>query len=328
MKSKKPTPIRKTVALRNNMDVTGLVHTFLRADGVGTPVSRQYFTTDPVLLPLELAGKTSLFHPRKIVYRVPAAARAVAMALERPDHSVGGMSALAIYGLRYFVDSCDTALYGPVAKTEFGSVYAPTVFRASDRELWVVRYQGHKIRISTPYDALTEALKHLRQGINAWEAHSIAGVDPGTVRAIQLVDACRRRFDLDPLQIEQAGKQRLAQRWLRKVLRLSSDGSDSPKETEMRLLCSTVCQAHRLELKEQVVLIDDGKILTVFDLALPELKIGIMYDGEDHLSRQRRNRDSRINMRAAILGWTVLRVSKETLGAVGKALDELIRRRS
>ncbi|MCT1451707.1 hypothetical protein M3G18_02095 [Corynebacterium sp. p3-SID1145] len=318
----------RTVTLRNNMDVSGLVHTVLRDEGVGTRVSRRFFTTHPVLRPLELAGKNSLFHPRKIVYRVPAAARAVAMALERPDHSVGGMSALAVYGLRYFVDACDVALYGPVAKTELGSVYAPSVFRDPKRSVWIVRYHGQPIRISPPYDALIQALKHVRRGFDAWQIHPVPGLDARTVRAVQLVDACRRRLNLDPSEIESCGKQRLAKRWLRQVLKLSSDGADSPKETEMRLLCSSVCRTHGLDLEEQVVLERGGKIITVFDLALSGLKIGIMYDGEDHLRRSRRDRDSRINMQAAVLGWTVLRVGKETLASVGVALDELIRIRT
>lgn len=310
------------------MDVSGLVHTTLREDGVGTRVSKCFFTTDPVLRPLELAGKNSLFHPRRIVYRVPAAARAVAMALERPDHSIGGMSALAVYGLRYLVDSCDTVLYGMVPRTEMGSVYAPTIFRSPNRELWTVRYRGCTIRISTPCDALIESLKHVRQGFNSWQVHPIPGLDDDTVRAVQLVDACRRRFNLDTQDIVKHGKQRVAGRWLRQVLRLSSDGADSPKETEMRLLCSSVCQVHHLKLEEQFVLVRGSRVVTSFDLALPQLKIGIMYDGEDHLKRSQRDRDSRINMQAAVLGWAVLRVGKETLSDVGTALDEIIRARS
>ena len=90
------------------------------------------------------------------------------------------------------------------------------------------------------------------------------------------------------------------------------------------MLCSTVCQAHRLELKEQVVLIDDGKILTVFDLALPELKIGIMYDGAHHLQRNQRDRDSRINVESTLQGWVIIRVAAGTLAKSADYLRRLV----
>ncbi len=81
----------------------------------------------------------------------------------------------------------------------------------------------------------------------------------------------------------------------------------------MRLMCARICNELGIELAEQVPLIVDRKIVTVFDLAVPELKIGIMYDGEHHLQRNQRDRDSRINVESTLQGWVVIRVAAGTL---------------
>ncbi|MCD1028542.1 hypothetical protein JBM71_00015, partial [Staphylococcus aureus] len=57
-------------------------------------------------------------------------------------------------------------------------------------------------------------------------------------------------------------------------------------------------------VEEQVPFIVNGRIVTVFDLAIPELKIAIMYDGAHHLEWKQRKKDSSITIKMTAAGWT------------------------
>ena len=93
----------------------------------------------------------------------------------------------------------------------------------------------------------------------------------------------------------------------------------------MRLLAGVVARKHRLRLMEQCVLTNEnGTAITRFDLAFPDLKIGLMYDGAQHWEHERRNKDTEINLESAVLGWRVLRFSSGTLGAFVSILDRIL----
>lgn len=313
MNNRTPNPIRKTITLRNNMDVaTRHMHT-LRDDGIGTQISQGHYLAELAMRPQELAFKESACHPRDIIYRAPADARAVAMALERPRHSICGLSALAAYGLRFFADCCDTTLHGPVRCAVEATQFTPRITRARRTAGWIVFFQEQCLAISEPSHAVVEALLDIRAEQHAWPVPQIPGFGPIEIRAIQLLDAVRRHLGMRIEQIQAAARHRIGKRWLNKVIGNSSEQADSPKETEMRLMCARICNELGIELAEQVPLIVDRKIVTVFDLAVPELKIGIMYDGEHHLQRNQRDRDSRINVESTLQGWVVIRVAAGTL---------------
>lgn len=322
MKTKQLTP--KTITLRNNMDVATR-HTYtLRDDGIGERISRNHYLAEPALRPGELAFREAACHPRGTVYRAPADARAVAMALEHPRHSICGLSALAVYGLRFFADCCDTTLHGPVKRTVEATQFTPRITRSKRASGWFVFFQEQRLAISEPPSAVVEALLDIRAEQHAWPVAQIPGFSAMEIRAIQLLDAVRRHLGLTIAQIQVAARHRLGKRWLGRVIGHSSAQADSPKETEMRLMCARVCDELGVELVEQVPLITDGKIVTVFDLALPELKIGIMYDGAHHLQRNQRDRDSRINVESTLQGWVIIRVAAGTLAKSADYLRRLV----
>ena len=327
MNNRTPKPIRKTVSLRNNMDVaTRHTHT-LRDDGLGTQISQGYYLAELAMRPQELAFKESVCHPRDIIYRAPADARAVAMALERPSHSICGLSALAVYGLRFFADCCDTTLHGPVRRTVEASQFTPRITRVSRTRTWTVFFQNRPFLVSEPALAVIEAITEIRARVHAWAVPQIDGLSPEEIRTIQLLDAVRRFFGLECGEIVKASKSRVNQRWVQKMIGHSSALADSPKETEMRLLCANACTGLRVTLSEQVPLIVDGKIVTVFDLAIEELKIAIMYDGEHHLQRKQRDRDSRINVESSLQGWVIVRFTAGTLRDSAGYLRRLVETR-
>lgn len=297
---------------------------YLSENIAGLEVTPRFRMGESFGRPPHLARHGAASHPRGIAYVAPAAARAVAMALERPGTVVCGISALALFGLEYFADNCDTTLFGTVRVTEHASATSPTVLRAPNRPVWTILYRGERIPISMPVDALVDALKHVRAGMHSWPIFPVDGFDEDLLRAVQLVDAARRHLLIQPEELKEAARRRLDRTWLEKVLRLSSSGADSPKETEMRLICAQVCKKYGLSLTEQVPLGDPRRPTSTFDLAIRELMIGLMYDGQQHWELAQREKDVRINLESVLLGWVVVRVGAGMLGLLADYLEALI----
>lgn len=320
------------------MNITGTVQGSINTDGMGVRASPGYFflPNSGTERPSELAWRQARDHPRHVKYEASAAARSVAMAWENPGHRVTGLSALALYGLKFFADSCDTTLAGPVRHRSEGAAFRPMIERRYACESWTLFYVDRPVPASTPANAVVEALKHLRAGVHSWPAPAWFS-NPVLFRAISLIDASRRHLGILPSDIRAAARGKIDQKWLAKALKLSSDQADSPKETEMRLLCAILLskpklmspdlrlyepETHKfwawvrslkLELSEQVVVREGDRIITVLDLALADLKIGLMYDGEHHLDRRQRDRDARIRLELEAQGWIILRLSAQTL---------------
>ena len=107
---------------------------------------------------------------------------------------------------------------------------------------------------------------------------------------------------------------------IRKALALARHGVESPKETETRLLM----RAHRLPdpiVQHRVV--DGSRVIARTDLAYPELKIAIEYEGDGHRrSAEQWRRDIQRQRELEERGWIVIRLTQEDLNAP----DALIRR--
>ncbi|AWB83161.1 hypothetical protein C3E79_00555 [Corynebacterium liangguodongii] len=255
---------------------------------------------------VELQAK---LHPRGVRYAAPAAARALANAIEHPTSIITGYSALAVYGLPHLAEGHDTTLVAPVASNSIGGPCTPTVTRRGCKatEAWTVSVHGYPFRVASPAVATAQALKSLEQ-----------------LPAVQLIDASRRHLGVSPEEIKLACRRRVSKRWVEKVLRLSSAHADSPKETEMRLMTVDIAADFNLTLREQHPLLLGTQLITVFDLALLEPKIGLMYDGQHHWEYQQRQKDSLINLEATAQGWTVLRFSAGTLPELPSRLRRLL----
>lgn len=269
-------------------------------------------------------------HPRRVAYRAPAAARAVAHAVELPGSVVGGFSALALYGLPYLVEGADTVVFCATSKNQLGGECSPAVRRPSAKpgEVWKLLHRGVTIRAAAPAHAVVQALKEIRRGGHGWATVSVAGFAAEEVMAIQLVDCTRRFLGVQPAQIRAAAAQKINVEWLNKVLTNSSCVADSPKETEMRLLLTALAARYGCTVQEQVPFIVDGVIVTVFDLAIPELKIAVMYDGEHHGERKQRNKDSSINLKMIRGGWTPARCASETMFECLELVEDLLREKN
>ncbi len=309
------------------MDITGRVPGRLNREGLGVQISSGWWATHLRLRPPELATHDARSHPFRIIHEVPCAIRAIAFLAEHPKCVISGISALALFGLPHLVDSCDTTVNTPVGKVDKQMGVAQR--RRKPKTTWTVKWRGQRINVSSPPDAVVEALQDIRDGLHAW-AKPAWVVDAKSFWSIQLVDAARRHLGVDAHEISKAAHRRLNRRWIDKVLALSSSLADSPKETELRLMCmefATSLRAADLIFAEQVPLFDGSRLITTFDLALVDLKIAIMYDGEHHLSRGQRDKDAQINLECIVHGWTVIRVSAGTLEDLPRFLSRLLKER-
>lgn len=308
-----------------------LVHASQREAGEHyVQLSRERYVREAECRNVWLIDRDAHAHPHNIPYPAPAAARAVAHAVEHPGCIVGAFAALALYGLPFLVDAADTTLYCTTDRTKLGNEISPTVLRMP-RPLgrsYTLRHRGVTFSAFAPAEALVQALQHIRKGMHRWHVVNIDGLEPVDVMAIQLIDCCRRFLGVRPEELEEAAARRLSRRWLERVLPLSSSLADSPKETELRLLLSSVVGKFGYTLQEQVPLYDNGVIVTTFDFAIPALKIGAMYDGAHHWEYDQRQKDAAINLKAARLEWIVARCSSKTMFELVDLICDLIRQKA
>ena len=92
---------------------------------------------------------------------------------------------------------------------------------------------------------------------------------------------------------------------LLRALRLAHPGSESPWETRTRLLLLRAGLPHP-EVQYEV-LGPYGEVLARLDLAYPEHRLGIEYDGDHHRERDAFRADLARHNRLRAQGWTVLR---------------------
>ena len=114
-------------------------------------------------------------------------------------------------------------------------------------------------------------------------------------------------------------------RWvttLRAMAPLVHDRCESPPEDILWLRCHEA----GLDLEPQVELWDGGDFVARFDLADPELKFAVEYDGAEwHADPDQLAHDRRRREKARALGWVIVVIRAEDLFAQSLRAEELIR---
>lgn len=108
---------------------------------------------------------------------------------------------------------------------------------------------------------------------------------------------------------------------IRKALDLACYAVESPKETETRLLL----RAHGLpEPVVQHRVLDGFRLVARTDLAYPDLKIAIEYEGDGHrTSAEQWRRDIQRQRELEALGWIVIRLTQEDLDDADALIDRI-----
>jgi very-short-patch-repair endonuclease len=107
------------------------------------------------------------------------------------------------------------------------------------------------------------------------------------------------------------------------VLRMARNGAESVRETELRLLivgAGLPEPVTQWEVREP-----GGRFLARVDLAWPQRRVAMEYDGAHHRDRSQHSRDMARQNRLSAAGWTVLLVGIEQLRHPGPLLVQLRR---
>ena len=125
-------------------------------------------------------------------------------------------------------------------------------------------------------------------------------------------------------QLAQRHRRARSLRQLEEVLDLADPGSQSPKESWLRLV---LVRAGLPRPSTQIPIVaDDGYAIAYLDLGWPELKVAVEYDGDHHRSDRRQYvKDIRRREMLERLGWIIITVVAEDLAVdivrrVGEAL--------
>jgi len=131
------------------------------------------------------------------------------------------------------------------------------------------------------------------------------------LRAVPLLDALVRATGVTRQQVEDVASQHPGTRLIRelpKMLDLVDAGAESVRESQLRVVL--VKAGLPRPVTQYMVLTEDGMFVARVDLAWPEFRVIVEYDGSYHDDPRQVARDrARINaLRAA--GWTVLVVDR------------------
>lgn len=147
--------------------------------------------------------------------------------------------------------------------------------------------------------------------------------------AVVSLDALAGRFGFAPAEILELSARYPRARGRRQLAAVVDHAellSESAMESRLRML---LVLAGLPRPKAQHCVTDHGgRIVAYVDLAYPDRRIAIEYEGEDHFERERAKRDTRRGTRLVDLGWAVFRYlasdvyssPERTVGEVREAL--------
>lgn len=145
--------------------------------------------------------------------------------------------------------------------------------------------------------------------------------------AVVAVDALARVGGFAPAELlvrraEQPGARGV--RGLAEVVALADPRAESPPETRLRLLL------HRAGLPRPEVQfrVEDeyGFVVARVDLAYPDAKLAIEYDGSTHFDHRRALRDRDRDLELGDLGWDTMRFGRDDLEARPRTMGRIARR--
>ncbi|WP_141233792.1 endonuclease domain-containing protein [Geodermatophilus saharensis] len=213
--------------------------------------------------------------------------RGVAL-LAPPGVAVGGHSAAAWYGAPFAAADDQVTLVcpeevrwrGPREATVHHTVLSPAdVVVADDVPITVP--------LRTAWDVMT--LEPLTTAVAALDAM----VRAGTVS----------RADLDTMALHGAGRWGVSR--VRRAVPLVDPRAESPPESRLRV-CLVLAG---LEPVPQFEVFDHGRFVARVDLAFPDVRLAIEYEGAHHFEPDQVARDAERLDRLRAAGWRVIRVS-------------------
>ncbi|MGO1948137.1 MAG: endonuclease domain-containing protein [Mycobacteriaceae bacterium] len=251
-----------------------------------------------------------------------------ALALLHADAVVGYWGAAAGHGLPRWADSSPVVLLsghsrqGTMDEERVGAVPStrPVLRPLPPGTTWIhPDRQCPQLRVVDAATAAVQCPTTILTGKKTWDVPHVDGLPPRYVHAVQFIDAFLQCTWLTCDAITRAAKGKVDAAVLRDILTLADVGygAESPRETILRLIV-------RDELPtgftwSSQVEVDVGtnrrrkKGMTRPDLACPELKVALYYDGAHHGGAATTDTDFRLFQKLKDLGWEVVRVNRDGL---------------
>lgn len=221
--------------------------------------------------------------------------QAAARWLLPPGAALAGRSAAALYGAGFIGDTEPLDVLVPAGQ-RFGPVAGLAVHTAEVADFDVLSHAG--MPVTTP----------LR---TCWDLAQWLGVEEAVVVVDRLLG--RRLVRAEQLR-DLAHDRRGARGWKRmlRVAQLADPGAESAQESRLRV---RIVLAGVPQPVTQFVVRRDGRFIARVDLAWPELRIAVEYDGLWHDDPEQFHRDRRRLNRLLGEGWIVLHVTAQRLRA-------------
>jgi hypothetical protein len=216
---------------------------------------------------------------------------------------------------------CAAAMLALPARTAIGGLSAAFLWGAAEAPPSVTvvaprtRRLPHKDGLTVHYTTLADPDTTERNGLRLTTPERTVfdlGRRIDRVEALVVIDAMLHRHLLNPVTLQTMLLERGA--WprtpgLTRLLRFADPRSESPMETRLRLLLADAGippSATQFEVFDAA-----GAFLGRLDLAWPEIRLGVEYDGDHHRYRQQFRRDLDRCNRLRAAGWTVLRFTAD-----------------
>lgn len=204
---------------------------------------------------------------------------------------------------QFFSHTTAAALWGLPLPTR-GSESLHVSARPPDREPRTRGVTGHRLDLPIELSTLRHGLPVPTPAESWAQLGALNSVDD----LIAIGDAILTRQLAERADLEEAA-QRLTRRGvsrLREALPLLRPGAESPRETAVRLI---VVRAGLPEPELNIDLCDeDGRFLARLDLAYPEYRVAVEYDGRQHAELAQFKRDADRWPAIAAQGWLLVRV--------------------
>lgn len=204
---------------------------------------------------------------------------------------LSGISAAAAHNVKYLPDGPAEIVYAQAAR-----VGGLTVHRDKLERDEVMRLRG--MSVTTPARTAFDVAR--RRSLD---------------EAVMIIDALYQATRLTPDLLTDFAAKKRGRRGinaLRDVLLLADPGAESPRETQLRLLI--VRAGLPRPVSQHTVTDTAGRFIGRADLAWPEWKVAVEYEGAHHFTDPRQARKDALRANAYMrAGWRVIRVLNEHL---------------
>jgi hypothetical protein len=219
----------------------------------------------------------------------------------------------------------DAALGGRSAATFWGAPFAgpadPVLVVVPPTSAWrgPIGVRVHRSELLAAHiEVLDDGLPITTAVRTAWDVAALAGVKDA-VACLDAMVSCGAVTDDMVRRLATASPGRWGSRKVQKVLPLVDGRAQSPPESWVRVACHLAGLPHPVP---QFAVVVDGAFLGAVDLAWPEARLAVEYEGAYHFDGVQIVKDDARYARLIAAGWRIIRLSAADL----RDLDAVVTR--